>query len=115
MEHGATLIAVIHIIIAFLIVVVVLLQDSKGGGMGGAFGGGSNQSIFGASGSASFLVRVTRYLAFGFGVTCVLLTVLAARHGSKSVIDALPVTSAPPVTSPATGLPTGPVPPAPSK
>ncbi len=114
MEHGATLIAIIHCLIALLLVVIVLLQDSKGGGVGGAFGAGTNQSIFGASGAASFLVKVTRFLAVGFMATCILLTVLSSRRGSKSVIDNLPATS-PATTSPATGLPTTPVPATPRK
>ena len=94
MEHSATLIAVLHILIALILVIVVLVQDSKGGNVGGAFGGGSSQSIFGASGAASFLVKLTRYLAVGFMATCILLTILSARTGSKSVIDSMPMKKA---------------------
>ena len=97
MEHSATLIAILHILIALFLVIIVLLQDSKGGNVGGAFGGGSSQSIFGATGAASFLVKVTRYLAVGFMITCILLTVISARTGTKSVVDKLPLTPAPAV------------------
>lgn len=105
MEHGATLIAVIHIVIAFFLVVIVLLQDSKGGGVGGSFGG-SNQSIFGATGAASFLVKVTRFLAVGFMVTCLILTVVSSKKGTRSVIDSMPLNAtAPAAPAPAASAP----------
>lgn len=90
MSHGITLIAVIHIVIAFFLVVFVLLQDGKGGGVGGSFGGGSSQTIFGATGAANFLVKLTRGLAVCFMITCLGLTILLSRDSNKSVIDALP-------------------------
>src|ERR1700722_11472756 len=94
MEHGITLIAFLHIFVAIILVTIVLLQDSKGGGMGGSFGGGSSQTIFGASGAANFLVKVTRVLAVIFMFQCIGLTVILTRHAAHSVVDALP--SAPP-------------------
>ncbi len=96
MEHGITLIAIVHIIAAFILVVIVLLQDSKGGGLGASFGGGSNQSIFGASGASSFLVKVTRWVAVGFMLTSVTLTILSAHKNSHSVLDGIIPTSTAP-------------------
>lgn len=106
MQQSATLIAIVHILIAFFLVVIVLLQDSKGGA-GGSFGGGSSQSLFGATGTASFMVKLTRYLAVGFMFTCIALTIIAAKSSNKSVVDTL---TSDPLTVPpkATPIPTAP-------
>lgn len=106
MSQGITLIAVVHIIIAVLLVLVVLVQDSKGGGLSGMASGG-NQSIFGATGGATLLVKITRYLAIGFMVTCVALTVLSVKHSGKSVIDGMaPSAAAPGLPVPPAQVPT---------
>src|SRR5258708_7223291 len=100
MEHGITLIAIVHILVALLLITIVLLQDSKGGGMGGAFGGGSSQTLFGATGAANFLVKLTRGLAVTFMLTCLGLTIFASRKNTRSVVDSMPVGK--PLTAPAT-------------
>jgi len=102
MEHATTLIAILHILVAVLLVTIVLLQDSKNSGVGGAFGGGGSQTLFGATGAANFLVKVTRGLAIIFMGTCIGLTLFLTRRTSHSVVDNLPrpATSSP--ASPAT-------------
>ena len=57
------LILMTHVVAAVGIIVLVLLQHGKGADMGAAFGGGSAGSLFGATGSANFLSRVTAVLA----------------------------------------------------
>jgi preprotein translocase subunit SecG len=99
MEHGTTLLAVIHIVVAFLLVTIVLLQDSKGGGMGGAFGGGGSQTLFGATGAANFLVKLTRGLAVIFMCTCIGLTLILTHRSTRSVVDSLPTTKNPLTTN----------------
>jgi preprotein translocase subunit SecG len=94
MEHGTTLLAVLHIFVAVLMVTIVLLQDSKGGGVGGAFGGGGSQTLFGATGAANFLVKVTRGLAVIFMCTCIGLTLIMTHRQTKSVVDTLPASKA---------------------
>jgi len=117
MEHGTTLIAILHIVVAVLLVTIVLLQDSKNSGVGGAFGGGGSQTLFGATGAANFLVKITRGLAIIFMGTCIGLTLLLTRRTSHSVVDNLPksTTSQPlggadsiPGAKPATGEPAAP-------
>src|SRR3954469_12698134 len=105
MEHGITLIAIVHICVALLLITIVLLQDSKGGGMGGAFGGGSSQTLFGATGAANFLVKLTRGLAVVFMLTCLGLTLFAGRRNTHSVVDSLPAGSAQPPAKPPVELP----------
>jgi len=69
-----TLIWAIHIIAAAVIIVLVLLQQGKGADMGAAFGSGSSGSLFGASGSANFLSRMTAVAATIFFTTSLTLT-----------------------------------------
>lgn len=54
-----TLIWSVHIIAAVIIIILILLQQGKGADMGAAFGSGASGSLFGASGSANFLSRMT--------------------------------------------------------
>ena len=51
---------------AIALTVLVLLQQGKGADVGAAFGSGSSNTMFGSSGSASFLTRATAWLAIGF-------------------------------------------------
>ena len=46
----------------------VLLQQGRGADVGAAFGAGSANTMFGSGGSASFLAKVTVWLAIGFFV-----------------------------------------------
>lgn len=75
-----------HIVVAVLLIFLVLIQDSKGGAMGGMLGGGSSNTIFGATGAASFLVKLTRYVAILFAGSCIVLTIMSSKK-SGSVVD----------------------------
>ncbi len=79
----------LHVIVCISLVIVVLLQSSKGGGLAGAFGGGGGgQTMFGGQETASFLSRLTTYLAVGFMVLSLSLALLSGRQtgGSTSVM-----------------------------
>lgn len=69
-----TLVWSIHIIAAIVIIVLVLLQQGKGADMGAAFGSGASGSLFGASGSANFLSRMTALATTVFFITSLTLT-----------------------------------------
>lgn len=69
-----TLVWSVHIIAAIVIIVLVLLQQGKGADMGAAFGSGASGSLFGASGSANFLSRMTALATTIFFVTSLTLT-----------------------------------------
>ncbi|MBM2838010.1 MAG: protein translocase subunit [Deltaproteobacteria bacterium] len=73
-------ITIIHVFVAISLVLVVLLQSGKGADMGAAFGGAS-QTIFGSSGAATFLGRLTAAAAIIFMITSLSLTVIG---GSKT-------------------------------
>ena len=63
---------------------LVLMQHGKGADMGAAFGGGSSGSLFGSSGSANFLSRVTAIFATIFFITSMSLSFLQFEK-SRSV------------------------------
>jgi preprotein translocase subunit SecG len=81
-------VSIIHVLIAILLVIVVLVQDSKGGGMGGAFGGGGGNanSVLGATGTASFMVKATRFVVILFAITSLFLTHQSSGK-KKSALD----------------------------
>lgn len=86
-----TLVWSIHVILAVVLIVLVLLQHGKGADMGAAFGGGSAGSLFGASGSATFLSRTTGIVAAMFFATSMSLTYLSMNQtedlGVMSLMD----------------------------
>lgn len=45
---------------------LVLMQHGKGADVGAAFGSGGANTVFGSAGSASFLTKLTVWLAIGF-------------------------------------------------
>ena len=70
------IVLVIHVLAALGVVGLVLMQHGKGADMGAAFGGGSSGSLFGSSGSANFLSRVTAVFATIFFITSMSLSFL---------------------------------------
>ena len=75
----------LFVLICLVLVVVVLLQSSKGGGLAGAFGGGggSDSSLMGGRSAATFLSRITVYLAGSFMFLALLLSILSSRSQSE--------------------------------
>jgi preprotein translocase subunit SecG len=87
---------VVHLIIALALIGVVLMQRSEGGalGIGGSSSGGGN--LFSARGVGNALTRTTAYLALGFFITSIALTLIATRGGTGgSAFDGAGGTSAP--------------------
>jgi preprotein translocase subunit SecG len=84
----ATVLLIVHLLIAAGLVGVVLLQKSEGGalGMGGGGGGGGFMT---GRGTANFLTRVTAGLAAAFFTTSILLTIISGRGGEagRSLLD----------------------------
>jgi len=77
-----------HVFLAIVLIVLVLLQHGKGADMGAAFGSGSAGSLFGASGSATFLSRATGFVAALFFATSMSLTYLSMNQtGSTKVMS----------------------------
>ena len=70
-----TVVIVIHLMIVLTMIGVVLLQKSEGGGLG--MGGGGGGGFLSSRGTANVLTRTTAFLALGFFVTSLLLSILA--------------------------------------
>jgi len=79
----------LHVFVCLVLILVVLLQSSKGGGLAGAFGGAGGQTMFGGQETATFLSRLTAYLAVAFMVLSLLLAFLSSRRatqGPRSIV-----------------------------
>lgn len=77
----------LHVLVCFFIIGVVLLQSGKGAEMGASFGGGGSQSVFGASGGATFLTKLTATIAVIFMLTCLALAYFSGHSTSSSIMS----------------------------
>jgi preprotein translocase subunit SecG len=82
---------VTHVVVALSIIGLVLLQHGKGADMGSGFGGGASSSLFGATGSANFLSRITAVLATAFFLLSLALAYVATKKPIEAggVMDAV--------------------------
>lgn len=88
-----TFITVLHILVAIVLITLVLLQDSKSNGALG-MGGSNSNSLLGATGAQSLASKATMWAAVLFAVTCLGLTYYTSS-ASRSVVDSLPLPTAP--------------------
>jgi preprotein translocase subunit SecG len=101
------------------VILLVLLQHGKGADMGAAFGSGASGSLFGATGSANFLSRLTAAMAAVFFVSTLALAFVSNEGQSTgSVMEGVstPASSVPavPGSTPDSSVPpASTVPPAP--
>jgi len=80
---------------AITLIVLILLQQGKGADVGAAFGSGGANTVFGGTGSASFLARLTTWLAIAFFALSFGLA-YAAKERATSLSDVgIPQVSAP--------------------
>jgi len=94
----------IHVIVCVALILIVLLQTGKGANMGAAFGG-SSQTVFGSTGAASFMHKITAAVAIIFMLTCLSLAYYYGKGKTSSIMEGVSQTTAP-VTQPGTA-PTG--------
>ena len=87
-----TVIAVIHLIVAIALILIVLLQTGRGSEIGAAFGGGSSQTLFGSSGSSSFMTKLTTAAVVIFMLTSLSLAYFYG-HKESSVRKMAPAQS----------------------
>jgi preprotein translocase subunit SecG len=104
MQLWMTIVLALQLLAALTMIGLVLVQHGKGADMGASFGGGSSGSLFGATGSANFLSRMTAVCATVFFVSTLALAFMSNSvsgrvDGGGSVLDrAAPAASAPPAT-----------------
>ncbi|MFH1059849.1 MAG: preprotein translocase subunit SecG [Pseudomonadota bacterium] len=91
-----TVVIIVHLLACIGLILVVLLQAGKGAGIGAAFGG-SSQTVFGSTGAATFLAKLTTGVAVVFMLTSLGLAMFLGRTSAPSVMDELP--AAPPAQS----------------
>jgi preprotein translocase subunit SecG len=81
------LVIILHIIVCLALICIVLLQHGKGAGIGAAFGG-SSQTVFGSTGAAPFLAKLTAAAAILFMVTSLALTFFTKQKDKSIMQDA---------------------------
>ena len=92
MQFLANLLLIVQIVSALVMIGLVLLQHGKGADMGASFGSGASGSLFGATGSANFLSRMTSACATVFFVCTLGLAYFGtprteAAAGGSSVLE----------------------------
>lgn len=104
----ATVLLVIHLMIAVALIVLVLLQRSEGGALG--IGGGGGGMMSGRS-KANLLTRTTAYLAAMFFATSITLAILAkSNREPTSILDNLSPTAPVEKSDNKPAVPSAPVP-----
>jgi preprotein translocase subunit SecG len=81
--------------VALSLIGLILLQHGKGADMGATMSSGASQTLFGSTGSASFLQRLTAGLALLFFITSLSLGHLAAKQQKVDPLADLPATGTP--------------------
>ena len=79
----------INIVSALLMVGAILMQQGRGAELGSGFGRGAAGGLFGPSGGANFMSRVTAVLATVFFVSALSLTLLQERSPEEDVLERL--------------------------
>ena len=85
-----TFITVVSIILSVTIIILVMLQQGKGSDMGAAFGGGSSNSVFGATGPAGFLGKLTYILVALWMLLVLSLAFILKSQNTEEIFNALP-------------------------
>lgn len=81
-----TIAIVIFVPVCVILTLIILLQDSKGEGLSSsAFGGSGMQSVLGGHGAATFLSKLTTWVAVGFMVISLLLMRFYGETGDGSL------------------------------
>ena len=72
--------------VCVVLTLIILLQDSKGEGLSSsAFGGAEMQSVLGGRGAATFLGKLTTWLAIGFMVISLFLMRFYGEEGGGAL------------------------------
>jgi preprotein translocase subunit SecG len=82
----STLLIIIHTIVSIALILIILLQTGKGADMGAAFGGGASQTLFGSTGSSTFLGKLTTVAAVVFMLTSLGLAYMSGHRTSNPIM-----------------------------
>ncbi|MCL2206789.1 MAG: preprotein translocase subunit SecG [Fibromonadales bacterium] len=75
------LLIVVHVALCVLLILLVLVQNDKMGGLAG-LGGMTAQSAFSTAGAATFIQKLTRYVAFALFVVVLSLGIMATKQAA---------------------------------
>jgi preprotein translocase subunit SecG len=93
-----------QLVITILLIIVILVQKSASMGLGAY--SGSNESVFGAKGPASFLVKLTFILSFIFVVNTLAMGYIYNKDKASSLVDDITIVDTKnSKTPPATAIP----------
>ena len=85
-----TFITVVSILLAVAIIILVMLQQGKGSDMGAAFGGGASNSVFGATGPAGFLGKLTYMLVAVWMILVLSLAFILKSENAEEIFEIVP-------------------------
>ena len=85
-----TFITALSILLAVVIIILVMLQQGKGSDMGAAFGGGSSNSVFGATGPAGFLGKLTYILVAVWMILVLSLAFILKSQNTEEIFNIAP-------------------------
>ena len=85
-----TVLVILLVVDAIALGALVLLQQGKGADVGAAFGSGSANTLFGTTGSASFLTKATVWLSIAFFAISFGLAYTAKERAAASGSIGLP-------------------------
>ena len=74
---------VVYVLVAVAMIVLILMQRGAGAAAGSGFGAGASATVFGASGSANFLSKSTKWLAVLFFSMSLGMAWYASEHGGR--------------------------------
>ena len=81
-----TIAVIVFVPICIVLTLIILLQDSKGEGLSSsAFGGSGMQSVLGGHGAATFLSKLTTWIAIGFMVLSLFLMRFYGETGNVTL------------------------------
>ena len=84
MSTVETVLLSLLVIDALALITLVLIQQGKGADVGAAFGSGSSSTVFGSSGGATAMTRLTTWLAIGFFVIAFGLAYTAKERSEQA-------------------------------
>lgn len=79
-----SLVLCVHVIICIVLILLILVQRGKGADMGSSFGAGASATVFGAAGSASFLVKLTAVFGILFFVMSIVLGAMSVKRVNQN-------------------------------
>ena len=90
MSTVETVLLSLLVIDALALITLVLIQQGKGADVGAAFGSGSSNTVFGSSGGATAMTRLTTWLAIGFFVIAFGLAYTAKERSEQAGNQGIP-------------------------